>query len=166
MENFDFDKTIHKLNLVTDTNNLDLSKFAPGTKYYWWYTEQSKSKRATKKTVIVNESTIGEVRITWGRHRTLLIEIENTFPKYVTRAIEEKYICILTLEDIFFTKEECLENIHKEIKDSEIKEIKEIVQPQRNIWEEQLKEWNETSIKQEESATVQTQNIKEDNFLL
>ena len=163
MENFDFDKTIHKLNLVTDTNNLDLSKFAPGTKYYWWYTERSKSKRATKQTIVVSESTIGEVRITWGRYRTLLIEIENTFPTYVTSDIEEKYICILTLEDIFFTKEECLENIHKEMNDSEIKEIKEIVQPQRRVWENLLKEWNKTPNKQESTTT---QNVKEDNLLL
>ena len=163
MENFDFDKTIHKLNLVTDTNNLDLSKFAPGTKYYWWYTERSKSKRATKKTVIVNESTIGEVRITWGPYRTLFIEIENTFPEYVNNDIKNEYLCTLTLDDFFFTKEECLEDIHKEMKDSEIKEIKEKVQPQRYVWENLLKEWNKTPTKQE-STTIQ--NVKEDNLLL
>ena len=165
MKYFDYDNKnlAHNLTLTTDTNNLDLSKFAPGTKYYWWYTERSKSKRATKQTVIVCESTIGEVRITWGRYRTLLIEIENTFPKYVSKAIEDKYICILTLEDVFFTKEECLENIHKEMNDSEIKEIKEVIQPQRDVWENLLKEWNKTPTKQE-STTIQ--NIKEDNLLL
>ena len=165
MKYFDYDNKnlVHNLTLTTENYNLDLSKFAPGTKYYWWYTERSKSKRATKQTVVVSESTIGEVRITWGRYRTLLIEIENTFPKYVSKAIEDKYICILTLEDVFFTKEECLENIHKEMKDSEIKEIKEIVQPQRNVWENLLKEWNKTPTKQE-SKTIQ--NVKEDNLLL
>ena len=163
METFDFDKTIHKLNLVTDTNNLDLSKFAPGTKYYWWYTERSKSKKTTKRTVFIIESTIGEVRITWGPYRTLFIEIENIFPEYVSNEIKNEYVCTLTLDDFFFTKEECLEDIHKEMKDSEIKEIKEKVQPQRHVWENLLKEWNKTPIKQE-SAT--TQNIKEDNLLL
>ena len=165
MKYFDYDNKnlAHNLTLTTENYNLDLSKFAPGTKYYWWYTERSKSKRATKKTVIVNESTIGEVRITWGRYRTLLIEIENTFPKYVSKAIEDKYICILTLEDVFFTKEECLENIHKEMNDSEIKEIKEVIQPQRDVWENLLKEWNKTPTKQE-STTIQ--NVKEDNLLL
>ena len=165
MKYFDYDNKnlAHNLTLTTDTNNLDLSKFAPGTKYYWWYTERSKSKKTTKRTVVMIESTIGEVRITWGRYRTLLIEIENTFPKYVSKAIEDKYICILTLEDVFFTKEECLENIHKEMNDSEIKEIKEVIQPQRDVWENLLKEWNKTPTKQE-STTIQ--NVKEDNLLL
>ena len=165
MKYFDYDNKnlAHNLTLTTDTNNLDLSKFAPGTKYYWWYTERSKSKKTTKRTVVMIESTIGEVRITWGRYRTLLIEIENTFPKYVSKAIEDKYICILTLEDVFFTKEECLENIHKEMNDSEIKEIKEVIQPQRDVWENLLKEWNKTPTKQESTTT---QNVKEDNLLL
>ena len=165
MKYFDYDNKnlAHNLTLTTDTNNLDLSKFAPGTKYYWWYTERSKSKKTTKRTVVMIESTIGEVRITWGPYRTLFIEIENAFPKYVSKAIEDKYICILTLEDVFFTKEECLENIHKEINDSEIKEIKEVIQPQRDVWENLLKEWNKTPTKQE-STTIQ--NIKEDNLLL
>lgn len=165
MKYFDYDNKnlAHNLTLTTENYNLDLSKFAPGTKYYWWYTERSKSKKTTKRTVVMIESTIGEVRITWGRYRTLLIEIENTFPKYVSKAIEDKYICILTLEDVFFTKEECLENIHKEINDSEIKEIKEVIQPQRDVWENLLKEWNKTPTKQE-STTIQ--NVKEDNLLL
>ncbi len=165
MKYFDYDNKnlAHNLTLTTENYNLDLSKFAPGTKYYWWYTERSKSKKTTKRTVVMIESTIGEVRITWGRYRTLLIEIENTFPKYVSKAIEDKYICILTLEDVFFTKEECLENIHKEMNDSEIKEIKEVIQPQRDVWENLLKEWNKTPTKQE-STTIQ--NVKEDNLLL
>lgn len=165
MKYFDYDNKnlAHNLILTTENYNLDLSKFAPGTKYYWWYTERSKSKKTTKRTVVMIESTIGEVRITWGRYRTLLIEIENTFPKYVSKAIEDKYICILTLEDVFFTKEECLENIHKEMNDSEIKEIKEVIQPQRDVWENLLKEWNKTPTKQE-STTIQ--NVKEDNLLL
>ena len=49
------------------------------------------------------------------------------------------------------------------MKDSEIKEIKEKVQPQRCVWENLLKEWNKTSTKQESTTT---QNIKEDNLLL
>ena len=165
MKYFDYDNKnlVHNLTLTTENYNLDLSKFAPGTKYYWWYTERSKSKKTTKRTVVMIESTIGEVRITWGRYRTLLIEIENTFPKYVSKAIEDKYICILTLEDVFFTKEECLENIHKEMNDSEIKEIKEVIQPQRDVWENLLKEWNKTPTKQESTTT---QNVKEDNLLL
>ena len=165
MKYFDYDNKnlAHNLTLTTENYNLDLSKFAPGTKYYWWYTERSKSKKTTKRTVVMIESTIGEVRITWGRYRTLLIEIENTFPKYVSKAIEDKYICILTLEDVFFTKEECLENIHKEMNDSEIKEIKEVIQPQRDVWENLLKEWNKTPTKQESTIT---QNVKEDNLLL
>lgn len=165
MKYFDYDNKnlAHNLTLTTENYNLDLSKFAPGTKYYWWYTERSKYKKTTKRTVVMIESTIGEVRITWGRYRTLFIEIENTFPEYVSKAIEDKYICILTLEDVFFTKEECLENIHKEMNDSEIKEIKEVIQPQRDVWENLLKEWNKTPTKQESTTT---QNVKEDNLLL
>ena len=49
------------------------------------------------------------------------------------------------------------------MKDSEIKEIKEKVQPQRDVWENLLKEWNKTPTKQENTAT---QNVKEDNLLL
>ena len=49
------------------------------------------------------------------------------------------------------------------MKDSEIKEIKEKVQPQRRVWENLLKEWNKTPNKQE-STTMQ--NVKEDNLLL
>ena len=165
MKYFDYDNKnlVHNLTLTTENYNLDLSKFAPGTKYYWWYTERSKSKKTTKRTVFIIESTIGEVRITWGPYRTLFIEIENIFPEYVSNEIKNEYVCTLTLDDFFFTKEECLKDIHKEMKDSEIKEIKEKVQPQRHVWENLLKEWNKTPIKQE-SAT--TQNIKEDNLLL
>ena len=49
------------------------------------------------------------------------------------------------------------------MKDSEIKEIKEKVQPQRYVWENLLKEWNKTPTKQESTTT---QNVKEDNLLL
>ena len=165
MKYFDYDNKnlAHNLTLTTENYNLDLSKFAPGTKYYWWYTERSKSKKTTKRTVVMIESTIGEVRITWGPYRTLFIEIENTFPEYVNNDIKNEYLCTLTLDDFFFTKEECLENIHKEMKDSEIKEIKEKVQPQRHVWENLLKEWNKTPNKQESTTT---QNVKEDNLLL
>ena len=67
MKYFDYDNKnlVHNLTLTTENYNLDLSKFAPGTKYYWWYTERSKSKKTTKRTVFIIESTIGEVRITW-----------------------------------------------------------------------------------------------------
>ena len=165
MKYFDYDNKnlAHNLTLTTENYNLDLSKFAPGTKYYWWYTERSKSKKTTKRTVVMIESTIGEVRITWGPYRTLFIEIENTFPEYVSNDIKNEYLCTLTLDDFFFTKEECLANIHKEMKDSEIKEIKEKVQPQRYVWENLLKEWNKTPTKQESTTT---QNVKEDNLLL
>ena len=165
MKYFDYDNKnlAHNLTLTTENYNLDLSKFAPGTKYYWWYTERSKSKKTTKRTVVIIESTIGEVRITWGPYRTLFIEIENTFPEYVNNDIKNEYLCTLTLDDFFFTKEECLENINKEMKDSEIKEIKEKVQPQRRVWENLLKEWNKTPNKQESTTT---QNVKEDNLLL
>ena len=107
------------------------------------------------------ESTIGEVRITWGPYRTLFIEIENTFPEYVNNDIKNEYLCTLTLDDFFFTKEECLENIHKEMKDSEIKEIKEKVQPQRNVWEKRIKKWN---IKNSSKETKYNDDLIESNI--
>lgn len=160
MDNILDDKTIHRIVLDTNEGKLDLTKYAPGTKYWWWYTENAKTRsKVTKKNVFICESTIGEVHISWSGYRGLMIDIVNSFPNNFTDIkTTEKYCCNITPEDVFFSKEECLENVHKELKKEDIKEIKEVIQPQREIWEERLKKWNK------ELTTTKVEN-KEDKLI-
>ena len=95
MDNILDDKTIHRIVLDTNEGKLDLTKYAPGTKYWWWYTENAKTRsKVTKKNVFICESTIGEVHISWCGSRGLMIEIQNSFPNIFTDIkTTKKYCC-------------------------------------------------------------------------
>ena len=88
--------------------------------------------------------TINNVNITWCQSRGLIINIENSFPDHASEALYREYVCSVGIEDVFFSKEECLEEANKYIKSTKNKKLKivEKVQPQRNVWEKRIKKWN------------------------
>ena len=127
---------IHNFSIKLNNEDFDISKYAPGNKYWFYLVD--------KNTVSVIEATIYNVVIEWCQCRGLLINIENSFPENASKELYREYVCSVNVEDIFFSKEECLEEANKYIKSTKNKKLKivEKVQPQRDIWEKSIKEWN------------------------
>ena len=127
---------IHNFSIKLNNEDFDISKYAPGNKYWFYLVD--------KNTVSVIEAIINNVNITWCQSRGLIINIENSFPDHASEALYREYVCSVGIEDVFFSKEECLEEANKYIKSTKNKKLKivEKVQPQRDIWEKSIKEWN------------------------
>ena len=130
------DELIHNFSIKLNNEEFDISKYAPGTKYWFYLVD--------KNIVSIIEATINNVNIGWCQSRGLLIDIENSFPNNASEALYREYVCSVGVEDVFFSKEECLEEANKYIKSTKNKKLKivEKVQPQRDIWEKSIKEWN------------------------
>lgn len=127
---------IHNFSIKLNNEEFDISKYAPGTKYWFYLVD--------KNIVSIIEATINNVNIGWCQSRGLLIDIENSFPDNASEALYREYVCSVGVEDVFFSKEECLEEAKKYIESTKNKKLKivEKVQPQRNVWEERIKKWN------------------------
>ena len=127
---------IHNFSIKLNNEEFDISKYAPGTKYWFYLVD--------KNIVSIIEATINHVSIGWCQSRGLLIDIENSFPNNASEALYREYVCSVGVEDIFFSKEECLEKANKYIESTKNKKLKivEKVQPQRDVWEERIKKWN------------------------
>ena len=127
---------IHNFSIKLNNEDFDISKYAPGNKYWFYLVD--------KNTVSVIEAIINNVNITWCQSRGLIINIENSFPDNASEVLYREYVCSVGVEDVFFSKEECLEEANKYIKSTKNKKLKivEKVQPQRDIWEKSIKEWN------------------------
>ena len=127
---------IHNFSIKLNNEEFDISKYAPGTKYWFYLVD--------KNIVSIIEATINNVSITWCQSRGLIINIENSFPDNASKELYREYVCSVGVEDVFFSKEECLEEANKYIKSTKNKKLKiiEKVQPQRDIWEKSIKEWN------------------------
>lgn len=127
---------IHNFSIKLNNEEFDISKYAPGTKYWFYLVD--------KNIVSIIEATINNVNIGWCQSRGLLIDIENSFPNNASEALYREYVCSVGVEDIFFSKEECLEEAKKYIESTKNKKLKivEKIQPQRDIWEERIKKWN------------------------
>lgn len=127
---------IHNFSIKLNNEEFDISKYAPGTKYWFYLVD--------KNIVSIIEATINNVNIGWCQSRGLLIDIENSFPNNASEALYREYVCSVGVEDIFFSKEECLEEANKYIESTKNKKLKivEKVQPQRDVWEERIKKWN------------------------
>ena len=130
------DELIHNFSIKLNNEDFDISKYAPGTKYWFYLVD--------KNTVSVIEATIHNVVIEWCQWRGLLINIENSFPENASKELYREYVCSANVEDIFFSKEECLEEANKYIKSIKNNKLKivEKVQPQRDVWEKRIKKWN------------------------
>lgn len=131
------DYVAHTLTIKTNMDVVDLSMFAPGTKF-WWFGSGKK-----KNEVYLHESTISQVTIQWCAYRSIIINIDNDFPKYTGQSAIEEHVCNQGIEDIFFSKEECLSALKEYYKDKPIK-IVEKVQPMRNIWEKRIEGFEQT----------------------
>ena len=129
-------ETIHSFSIKLNNEEFDISKYAPGNKYWFYLVDGN--------IVSIIEATINNVSIGWCQSRGFIITIENSFPDYASEALYREYVCAVGVEDVFFSKEECLEEANKYIKSIKNKELKivEKIQPQRDIWEERIKEWN------------------------
>lgn len=127
---------IHNFSIKLNNEDFDISKYAPGTKYWFYLVDRN--------IVSIIEATINNVSITWCQSRGLIINIENSFPGNASKELYREYVCSVGVEDVFFSKEECLEEANKYIKSTKNKKLKivEKVQPQRDIWEKSIKEWN------------------------
>lgn len=127
---------IHNFSIKLNNEEFDISKYAPGTKYWFYLVD--------KNIVSIIEATINNVNIGWCQSRGLLIDIENSFPDNASEALYREYVCSVGVEDVFFSKEECLEEAKKYIESTKNKKLKivEKVQPQRDVWEERIKKWN------------------------
>ena len=127
---------IHNFSIKLNNEDFDISKYAPGTKYWFYLVDRN--------IVSIIEATINNVNITWCQSRGLIINIENSFPGNASKELYREYVCSVGVEDVFFSKEECLEEANKYIKSTKNKKLKivEKVQPQRDIWEKSIKEWN------------------------
>lgn len=127
---------IHNFSIKLNNEEFDISKYAPGTKYWFYLVD--------KNIVSIIEATINNVNIGWCQSRGLLIDIENSFPNNASEALYREYVCSVGVEDIFFSKEECLKEANKYIESTKNKKLKivEKVQPQRDVWEERIKKWN------------------------
>lgn len=127
---------IHNFSIKLNNEEFDISKYAPGTKYWFYLVD--------KNIVSIIEATINNVNIGWCQSRGLLIDIENSFPNNASEALYREYVCSVGVEDIFFSKEECLKEANKYIESTKNKKLKivEKIQPQRNVWEERIKKWN------------------------
>lgn len=127
---------IHNFSIKLNNEEFDISKYAPGTKYWFYLVD--------KNIVSIIEATINHVSIGWCQSRGLLIDIENSFPKNASEALYREYVCSVGVEDVFFSKEECLEEAKKYIESTKNKKLKivEKIQPQRDFWEERIKKWN------------------------
>ena len=99
---------IHNFSIKLNNEEFDISKYAPGTKYWFYLVD--------KNIVSIIEATINHVSIGWCQSRGLLIDIENSFPIPVSETLNKKYVCSISVEDVFFSKEECLEEANKYIK--------------------------------------------------
>ena len=127
---------IHNFSIKLNNEEFDISKYAPGTKYWFYLVD--------KNIVSIIEATINNVSIGWCQSRGLLIDIENSFPNNASEALYREYVCSVGVEDIFFSKEECLKEANKYIESTKNKKLKivEKIQPQRDVWEERIKKWN------------------------
>lgn len=127
---------IHNFSIKLNNEDFDISKYAPGNKYWFYLVDRN--------IVSIIEATINNVSITWCQSRGLIINIENSFPGNASKELYREYVCSVGVEDVFFSKEECLEEANKYIKSTKNKKLKivEKVQPQRDIWEKSIKEWN------------------------
>lgn len=127
---------IHNFSIKLNNEEFDISKYAPGTKYWFYLVD--------KNIVSIIEATINNVNIGWCQSRGLLIDIENSFPNNASEALYREYVCSVGVEDIFFSKEECLKEANKYIESTKNKKLKivEKIQPQRDVWEERIKKWN------------------------
>lgn len=127
---------IHNFSIKLNNEEFDISKYAPGTKYWFYLVD--------KNIVSIIEATINNVNIGWCQSRGLLIDIENSFPNNASEALYREYVCSVGVEDVFFSKEECLEEAKKYIESTKNKKLKivEKIQPQRDFWEERIKKWN------------------------
>ena len=127
---------IHNFSIKLNNEDFDISKYAPGNKYWFYLVDRN--------IISIIEATINNVNITWCQSRGLIINIENSFPDHASEALYREYVCSVGIEDVFFSKEECLEEANKYIKSTKNKKLKivEKVQPQRDIWEKSIKEWN------------------------
>ena len=127
---------IHNFSIKLNNEEFDISKYAPGTKYWFYLVD--------KNIVSIIEATINNVNIGWCQSRGLLIDIENSFPNNASEALYREYVCSVGVEDVFFSKEECLKEANKYIESTKNKKLKivEKVQPQRDVWEKRIKEWN------------------------
>lgn len=127
---------IHNFSIKLNNEEFDISKYAPGTKYWFYLVD--------KNIVSIIEATINNVNIGWCQSRGLLIDIENSFPNNASEALYREYVCSVGVEDVFFSKEECLKEANKYIESTKNKKLKivEKIQPQRDVWEERIKKWN------------------------
>ena len=127
---------IHNFSIKLNNEDFDISKYAPGNKYWFYLVD--------KNIVSIIEATINNVNIGWCQSRGLLIDIENSFPNNASEALYREYVCSVGVEDIFFSKEECLKEANKYIESTKNKKLKivEKIQPQRDVWEERIKKWN------------------------
>lgn len=134
---------IHNFSIKLNNEEFDISKYAPGTKYWFYLVD--------KNIVSIIEATINNVNIGWCQSRGLLIDIENSFPNNASEALYREYVCSVGVEDIFFSKEECLKEANKYIESTKNKKLKivEKVQPQRDVWEERIKKWNNKNFSKE-----------------
>lgn len=130
------DELIHNFSIKLNNEDFDISKYAPGNKYWFYLVD--------KNTVSIIEATITNVSIEWCQSRGLIVNIENSFPIPVSETLNREYVCSISVEDVFFSKEECLEEANKYIKSTKNKKLKivEKIQPQRDVWEKRIKEWN------------------------
>ena len=127
---------IHNFSIKLNNEDFDISKYAPGNKYWFYLVDRN--------IVSIIEATINNVNIGWCQSRGLLIDIENSFPNNASEALYREYVCSVGVEDIFFSKEECLKEANKYIESTKNKKLKivEKIQPQRDVWEERIKKWN------------------------
>lgn len=147
---------VSDLKITLNNKTFDLTGFAPGNKFWRFDSDIEKGK------MYIVEGTISEININWfGYSRGLFIEVVNETPREVESSEDYSYNCVVSLDDLFFDENDCMDAANEYIKEhSNGKKItiEKKVQPGREFWETNLKKLNDRYHKISSKTTTGNKN--------